>query len=442
MTLRPDHAAWLATARFGLGPRADELAAARANPQRWVLDQLTAAPMPAALAELPTTQDTARAFFAARQMGKEAKQAMRREQRDLYRQECVARTRAAATSERPVFERLVRFWSNHFTVSVERNEVVGIAGSFEREAIRPHVLGRFEDLLLAVVRHPAMLLYLDNARSTGPDSRAGQRRDLGLNENLAREILELHTLGVNGGYSQADVQALAAILTGWSVAGPREEDAAGTFAFAWRRHQPGSKTLLGVTYRAGQAEGERALRDLARHPSTARFVATRLATHYVVDEPPAALVERLATVFLDTRGDLRAVTAALVADAAVWSSAGAKVRTPDDLVVACARALPPLADDATALLLGLRHLGQMPWSAPSPAGFSDVAEDLVGPESVVRRVEWAERLGRRYGGDVNASALATRLLPKDPGTRRAIAATPDPREALALLLASPAFLRR
>ncbi len=437
-----DSPAWIATARFGLGARGSELEQARRSPRRWVLDQLGTTAAPPALIGLPSTRDTASAFFAARQQGEEAKRAARRAQRQLYRRECAARLRAGATTTTPVIERLVQFWSNHFTVSVARNQVTGIAGSFEREAIRPHVLGRFEDLLLAVARHPAMLLYLDNARSTGPDSMAGQRRDLGLNENLAREILELHTLGVDGGYTQSDVQGLAALLTGWSVAGPRDDEP-GTFRFARRRHQPGPKTLLDATYGEGEAEGERALRHLARHPSTARFLARKLATHYVADAPRARLVDRLARVFLDTGGDLQAVTVALIEDEASWEHPGAKIRSPNDFVVACARALPAMSSDDALLLLGLRSLNQMPWSAPSPAGWSDRAEDLVGPEAVLRRVEWAERLGRRYGDDIGAAELSRAVLPAVPrGMLATLKGAGDPREALALLLASPAFLRR
>ncbi len=437
---RPDHAAWIATARFGLGARGDAFGRARRDPRGWVQDQLVPVAVPAALAALPDTQTTVAEFFASRRQGDDAKRAARRGHRSLYRAEAAARARQAATTAHPVHERLVRFWSNHFTVSVDRNQVTGIVGSFEREAIRPHVLGRFEELLLSVVRHPAMLLYLDNARSIGPDSRAGQRRERGLNENLAREILELHTLGVDGGYRQDDVQALAGILTGWSVGRDAE---AGAFSFAWRRHQPGPKTLLGVRYGEGLDEGERALRALARHPSTARFVARALGTHFAADVPPAALVDRLARVYLDSEGDLRAVMTALVADPAVWADPGAKIRGPADLVIACARAVPRLAEDDGALLGGLRHLGRMPWSAPSPAGWSDRAEDLVGPESVVRRIEWAERLGHRFGADTDALTVAERTLPTlQRGTRSLLASAASPAEALALVFASPAFLRR
>ena len=194
-----------------------------------------------------------------------------------------------------VTTRLVMFWSNHFCVSANKGPVRGMAGAYEREAIRPHVLGRFVDMLLAVERHPAMLVYLDNHVSIGPNSRAGLNRGLGLNENLAREILELHTLGVGGGYTQEDVTNLARILTGWTVANlanPVGEP--GRFFFAPARHEPGAWTVLGKRYgEAGMAAGEAVLRDLARHPATARHIARKLARHFVSAEPPAALVARL-----------------------------------------------------------------------------------------------------------------------------------------------------
>ena len=221
----------------------------------------------------------------ARQDGSESVgRLLRGDMRDAYQADAAARTRAAIVSDAPYLERLVQFWSNHFTASAIKPVILGVVGPYEAEAIRPHVTGRFVDMLKAVTRHPAMLAYLDNVTSIGPNSRAGRRRDAGLNENLAREVLELHTLGVDGGYTQDDVRAFAAMLTGWSIARLRDRSP-GTFRFHPAAHEPGDKVLLGVRYpEAGEAEAEAALDALARHPSTARHVATKLVRHFVADE--------------------------------------------------------------------------------------------------------------------------------------------------------------
>ena len=232
-----------------------------------------------------------------------------------YRAEALARLQRAVIADCGFVERLVVFWSNHFCISANKGALARMwAGSFEREAIRPHVLGRFGDMLKAVEQHPAMLFYLDNQQSLGPDSRAGQNRKRGLNENLAREIMELHTLGVGGGYSQDDVTSLARIITGWTFAGRQGQlGAPGSFVFNANAHEPGAQPLLGKTYRDnGVAQGEAALADIARHPSTANFIATKFARHFVADDPPPALVARLQQVFHSSDGDLRALALALV----------------------------------------------------------------------------------------------------------------------------------
>ena len=233
----------------------------------------------------------------------------------IYRAEALARFTMARDAEIGLVERLVAFWSNHFCVSVVKGEVVrATAGSFEREAIRPYVLGRFADMLLAVEHHPAMLFYLDNAQSVGPDSRAGQNRKRGLNENLAREIMELHTLGVDGGYTQADVTSLARVITGWTFAGREGRiGEPGTFVFNANMHEPGDQMVVGHAYLGGGfGQGEAALNDIARSPATAHHIATKLVRHFIADDPPPAAVERIATVFRNRDGDLRAVTMALI----------------------------------------------------------------------------------------------------------------------------------
>src|SRR5216683_136684 len=278
-----------------------------------------------------------------------------------YRAEALARLQRATIADCGFTERLVAFWSNHFCISANKGELARMwAGSFEREAIRPHVLGRFGDMLKAVEQHPAMLFFLDNQQSLGPDSRAGQNRKRGLNENLAREIMELHTLGVGGGYSQEDVTSLARIITGWTFAGRQGQlGAPGSFVFNANAHQPGAQRLLGNTYENnGVAQGEAALADIARHPSTAKFIATKFARHFVADDPPPALVARLQDTFTKTDGDLKALTLALVDSEEAWRAPLTKVRSPYEFLVAAGRLQARVPEDPGFYLNGLNVLGQ------------------------------------------------------------------------------------
>src|SRR5215470_16129687 len=317
-------AAVIAATRFGFAPKPGELAELGADPRGWVAAQLSRKPDFNSEGLPPATEIVAAMLEARRD--KEERPQLKERLKATYLAELDARMQAAILGDAPVLERLTQFWSNHFTVSGMRPFVRGITGAFEREAIRPHVTGRFHDMLMAVTTHPGMLLYLDNAQSFGPDSLAGRRQNKGLNENLGRELLELHTLGVDGGYTQADVEALARILTGWTVA-PLRDWHPGTFRFFPQIHEPGDKVLLGRTYRdGGMDEGEAALRDLAAHPATARHVATQLARHFIADTPPADAVERIARHFRDTGGDLKQVTLAVLREDAVWREPFAKVR--------------------------------------------------------------------------------------------------------------------
>lgn len=383
-----------------------------------------------------------------------------------------ARLATAASSTRPFAERLVLFWANHFTVSLAKNSTRGLVGAFEREAIRPHISGRFETLLQAAVTHPAMLRYLDNELSAGPDSpivRRQQRRPrpegqpgpriTGLNENLAREVLELHTLGVAGGgagyggwggYTQADVTAFAAVLTGWRVpvreladAAPGSPGPATRFEPAF--HQPGAKIVLGQRYAEGPEALPAVLRGLAQHPSTARFVCTKLARHFVADEPPAALVARLEAAWRRSDGDLAVVMRALVEAPEAWAPTPAKLKTPEEFVISSVRLLGlgerPFERNADG---GIATLGQRVQAAPSPAGWPDRAEEWLGPDAVWKRVEWATRAADRMGRQVDARRLALASLGPllQPDTARQIERAADGPQALALLLLAPEFQRR
>ena len=438
--------AYLAANRFGLGGRQQDLADMGSDPRGWLRQQLaTPSALPPPLAGLPGSAENLLKFYDAQRINAaEIQKLFRTEYKQTLFQEIHARTATMVKSRTPFRERLVMFWSNHFTVSATRPIVAGLVGAFEREAIRPHVGGRFADLLLAVTKHPAMILYLDNALSIGPKSVAGRFLDRGLNENLAREILELHTLGVDGGYTQHDVLALAKLITGWSLARPGRQPNPGRFHFHARAHEPGAKTLLGKVYdEGGISEGEAALVDLARHPSTARHIALKLARHFVADEPPPALVTDLANIFTESDGDLTAVTAALIDRPEPWQTPHAKYKTPNEFVLSVLRAVG-FGGNANQLVGSLNELGQVPFTAPSPAGWPDTAAAWAGPEAVVRRAEWSLAVGQRVGAGANPLRLMeTTLGPlASDRTRETVARAESPSRGLALLLASPEFQRR
>lgn len=449
----------IALNRFGLGARPDE--AAPADPQRWLLSQFDRyEALPGPWQPLPRTPALVDAWLAQQRAARQAPEGLRagvreaylRKARDEYVAAAGARAGSALQAPAPFVERLVHFWSNHFAVSVDKLLVVGLAGGFEADAIRTNVLGRFEDLLLAAVRHPAMLLYLDQAQSIGPGSQAGlraqerQQRRRGLNENLAREILELHTLGVRSGYTQDDVTEFARALTGWTLPADDGGDAgAATFRFVRALHEPGPRTVLGRSYAEGGEQQARAIiHDLANAPATARHVATKLARHFVADDPPPALVQRLADAFSRSGGDLPTVYRELVASPEPWQPAAAKFKSPWEWAISSLRALgrtdiPPM--QATNLM---NQLGQPVWRPGSPAGYDDVAGTWAAPDALIRRVELAQRIAGQAGNTVDARALAPRVLPGALGetTAGAIARADSGATALALLLVSPEFLRR
>ncbi len=452
---------------FGFGARPGERRRT-SDPRAWLRAQLKGAPPPLPAPAGASPAEIAAALEAFRP-SPQTSDAQRRQDRQEARRRLVAiataESRAAlsarVSSERPFVERLVAFWSNHLGVSTGAKILVApLAGSYEREAIRPHVLGRFADMVLASAKHPAMLVYLDNFQSIGPNSRGsragrgGQRR--GLNENYARELLELHTLGVDGGYTQQDVQELAKMLTGWTVNGlgrpapgagrgrrqtPMPEDRV-AFVFQEVLHEPGEKTLLGVKYREdGVAEAERAINALCRHASTARFVATKLVSHFVADAPPAAAVERIARVFKDSDGDLRAVSTALIDLPEAWTEGARKFRTPQDWLVAVMRAFNATEAPETLMTL-MRQLRHPLWSPQAPKGFDDTMQAWADPDSLLNRAELARTITRRLRtqridprelGDV-VEVAAGDALPKFLADS-SIALE----ERMALLLAGPAF---
>ncbi len=440
--------AFVAANRFGLGPRSGELAEINDDPRGWLGSQLAVADrLPKELDGLASSQASLTRLFAARRKGPAALQAeFKTTFKTRHRDEIEARALAMVRSAQPFRERLVKFWSNHFTVSSARPFVSPIAGAYEREAIRPHVFGRFVDMLAAVVKHPAMLLYLDNAGSIGPNSRAGRNRKAGLNENLAREILELHTLGVDGGYSQNDVTEFARVLTGWSIEGiGKRGDITGRFLFVPFAHEPGTKSILNVRYgEGGLDEGEQVLSDLARHPSTARFIATKLARHFISDEPARAAVARLERAYLESEGDLKHISRTLITLDVAWQDPLAKIKTPYEFVLSTFRAINLEQPMRGGFMPSFVVVNQLPFSAPSPAGWPDVASHWISPEALMRRVEWVRALSARLPRKLKPGWVVENSIAPvaSDETLEAIAAAPSGAEGLALAFVSPEFQRR
>lgn len=499
------NAAAIALNRFGLGARADDTPPT--DPKGWLLAQFEQyQPRPAAWASQPdsvalstelaqqrmqlnqqnrqaqqnasegaaTTQVNAQrngqagAQTSAQNAEQTTKQAERKALRveilDMYRSSVNARVASALTTQTPFIERLVHFWANHFAVSTEKPGVAALAGSFEAEAIRPHVLGRFEDMLVAVERHPAMQLFLDQTRSVGPDSMAAMRAEQrnpnnkrGLNENLGREIMELHTLGVRSGYSQDDVTEFARALTGWSLAGNpgnpanrgrqgiQPNAAPGTFVFRAALHEPGSRTIMGRRYdQPGVEQALAILHDLASAPATAQHIGGKLARHFVADNPPPDVSARLANAFERSGGDLPTVYRALLDMPQAWSPVAVKFKTPWEWTISSMRGLgwQDLGNVQAAPIL--TQLGQPVWRPGSPAGYDDIAASWAAPDALVRRVEVAQRFASRVGDRLDARALGQTLLAGSLSapTATAVSRAESASTAIALLLVSPDFQRR
>jgi uncharacterized protein (DUF1800 family) len=358
--------------------------------------------------------------------------------------ELEARVRHAVATPTPFLDRLVWFWSNHLTVSARRIGLVALVGPYEREAIRPHVLGRYEDLLLTSVRHPAMQIYLDNFRSVGPSTAAvgsgfGAQRRTGVNENLARELLELHTLGDRNAYTQADVGQLALALTGWGLA------LGGGFRFDESAHEPGTRTLLGQRYeQEGAQQAQAMLVDLARHPATARHLARKLWQHFVGLEPRASDVEQLATAYLNARGHMLALTLALLESPNAWRIDGVRrARHADELAASVWRTLgstPPKGDEIHAQL---ESLGQRTWWPGSPAGWPELSVPTLGPDALLARVQWCQQQAQLASATLDARALAEQRYGArlSAATRREIERAASGTQALALFLASPELVQ-
>ena len=468
----------LALNRFGLGPRPGSIVAIETDPRAALLaelerpsvTQIAASALPSSSKAYRTVADA----NARRQAkAKRAKQDAERQQalgassmtegtapnidamaakaaadavpnpgRKIYLEEVRVRTEAALGAEIGFAERLVWFWSNHFCISADK--IQSMAGAYEREAIRPHVLGRFADMLLAVEEHPAMLFYLDNLASMGPNSISGINRTRGLNENLAREIMELHTLGVRSGYSQDDVIGFAEVLTGWTLLPPGDNpEHGGEFTFNPRLHEPGAQKVLGKTYDDETVEqGRSVLRDLAAHPATATYLATKLARHFIADEPPAPVIERMAKTCLDSGGDLKEIARTMISSPESWTPAPAKLKRPSEWVVGMVRATGLTQANPARFTAGQGLLGEPLWRPSSPKGYPDDEASWI--DGMGRRLDVANNFAERIVDKVDPQDVIETVFEScvSGEVKHAVGRAESRQQALALLFMSSEFQRR
>ena len=472
--------ATLALHRFGMGPRPGSIAAIEADPrgaliaelERPSVSDIAASGLPSSAKAFRTVTDAyakrqAKAIIAKKEQeakrqqmaeassmtegaaqgagemaAKIAAEAVPDPGRSIYLEEARIRIAAALGTEIGFVERLVWFWSNHFCISADK--IRSMSGAYEREAIRPHVLGRFTDLLLAAEGHPAMLFYLDQTVSMGANSVAGINRTRGLNENLAREILELHTLGVRTGYTQDDVISFANVLTGWTLVPPGDNpEHGGEFTFNPRLHEPGAQKVLGKVYDDETVEQGRAvLRDLAAHPATATHLATKLARYFIADTPPPSLVERMAKTFLDTNGDLKEVARTMVLSDEAWTQPPSKLKRPSEWVVGMVRATGLTQADAARFADGQALLGEPLWRPPSPKGFPDDEGSWI--DGTGRRLDVANNFAERVAGRVDPQDVSETVLGSSVSSevKDAVGRAESRQQALALLFMSAEFQRR
>ncbi len=451
----------IAVNRFGYGARGDELIKAKANPKKWLGSQLQTV-------EFTDKQPSSDEIFLAYSKFKKQKKLMKKQlqqrektqtsqskqekkqdkmvkhaARKAYIKMSSSTLKHAINSEHSVSWRLLDFFSNHFSVSTSGRLMVGLSPTLEREAIAPNLLGNFENMLLAVEQHPAMIVYLNNEKSFGPNSRMAKKRKIGLNENLAREIMELHTLGVNGGYNQGDVVELAKAITGWSVKRPKKEHGTG-FVFRAYGHEPGTRSLLGKNYsQKGVEQGQQILRDLAMHPSTAKYVCSKIAHHFVSENASISLIDKMQKTWLDNQGNIKKVMLALFEAEEAWLTSPQKFKTPREFVISAYRAISPSKINHRALFDSVNNLGQMPFNAGSPAGFSDDESDWLGASALMARVEWSSlvssQLKRINAEQVMKTALGGSI---SENTYKVVMRAESRQQASTLLLMSPEFQRR
>jgi uncharacterized protein (DUF1800 family) len=426
-----------AVRRFGFGRRGNE--ALPQDPRAWLRAQLDGAD-PALARSTPSTRnsmDISNQITADQQAHRPLTMGGLS---NFSRLQLTATLWNAVTTRLPFRERLVWFWANHFTIAIRADPwTLDLAAAYIQEAIRPCVTASFTDMLKAVMRHPAMLVYLSNRDSVGPHSRFGLAHHSGLNENLARESLELHTLGIHGGYTQRDVTTYAAVLTGrrLNYSGPDEG-----YVFDAGMHEPGGMTVMGHAFPEGYRGSEDVLTFLGHHPATYRHIATQLVQHFVADDPPPACIDRVVAVLAATGGNLKQASLALIDLPQAWQPM-AKFRAPAEYVIAVARALNLPMEPDGRLWAATDDLGQPFMNALLPNGWPDTAADWATGEAILKRADYAMFQAVRPGAPAAQAALEASIGDIcSSRTRNAVQRAANPAEALATVLVSPEFLRR
>lgn len=456
--------ATIATQRFGLGAHPNQITSIEGHAQRWLLTQLTLSP---AVSFDPALPDSKQILVAQAQY-KKAKKAFKQQQNErtmsndnisaekgqdkgpknpnqaFYKQLTADTLQRAITTENSFNWRCLDFFSNHFSVTAQGKVMTGLAATLDREAIAPYLFGHFDEMLLAVCKHPAMLIYLNNENSIGPSTRFA-KKNRGLNENLAREILELHTLGVHGGYQQADVTELAKGITGWGVG---NSDKAAQYGFIYRekRHEPGTRLLMGKSYPdEGLQQGEMMLKNIANHPNTARFICTKIIQSFISDEAPDALIDHLTQQWINSRGHLKVVFSALISHPLAWQRHRQKYKTPREYVISTYRLLAIKGLPIQQAQNALKTLGQPAFKAGSPAGYSDQQSDWDGASALMARVNWVSQLtGKKRLAKIDIQTVINNAFAGSLSTHsmHMITRAESRQQALILLLLSPEFLRR
>lgn len=466
-----DYSAEIAVTRFGMGARDGELACASQNPRQWLIDQLKPIIFDMKNGSLNQASELLERHSVLKKIQNSKKTESNRTPKSLadnkmqsgakeidanglkeYRAQSTSMIVAmefetldlAINSNYSFAARLLDFFSNHFSVTGQGAEMGVLAPLLEREAIAPNLVGKFSDMLLAVEQHPSMLIYLNNDKSVGPDSRLNQKAKKGLNENLGREILELHTLGVKGGYTQTDVRELSMAITGWSVY--RTDERAQGFVFRQRAHQPGTRKILKKSYaQIDEKQGQFILMDLANHPATAEHLSFKLARHFVADAPPPALVKAMSMKWLDTQGDIKSVMQTLIEHPDSWQTKQQKFKSPREFVISTLRTLSsmaPLKLPKERILKSLAEMGQEPFKAGSPAGYGDVSSAWDGAEALMTRIEWANQIA------AHTKATAIELLNTALGkqvterTLNLVKRAESRQQSVVMALMSPEFQRR
>ncbi|MEH6550580.1 MAG: DUF1800 domain-containing protein [Pseudomonadales bacterium] len=446
----------IAVNRYGLGSRPGEWQAAKRDPKQWLLDQMVSPQFDPAVGNLDMAYD---ALAVSRDMKKQKKQMLAQGmeaekgkndptkglQRNLIRDGF----ERSLMTEQPFSMRMFDFFSNHFSITTGGNVLGAVGPLLEREAIAPNLFGRFEHMLLAVEQHPAMLVYLNNEKSIGPHSRMGKKKGGGLNENLAREILELHTLGVDGGYDLDDIQQLAMAISGWSVSRGRDKEPQQGFIFRQYGHEPGKREILGTSYsQQGVKQGQAVLRDLAKHPSTARFISQKMVRYFISDEPSSDLVDAMENTWMQTGGNIKAVTTTMLGHEDAWAPTLEKFKTPREFVISCLRACDVTPGSRKTARFNkqfvgtLSAMGQAPFKAGSPAGYSSDNESWTGADALMKRIDWVSQLTDRVKRDPIKVAQQTLGDSLSETTRLAVSRAESRQQGLALLLLSPEFQRR